>query len=852
MKKILIVDGNSILNRAFYGVKPLTTKENIPTNAVFGMYNIITKNVAAVSPDYCVVAFDLKAPTFRHKMYDGYKATRHAMPDELAQQLPYAKECMRNIGFTVLEKEGYEADDIIGTIANEAAKNGVYAYVLTGDRDSLQLIGDSITVLLATNKETLNYDTKLFVENYGISPSQLVDVKALMGDTSDNIPGVAGIGEKTALKLISEFSSLDSLYSSYLDSKLTPSVKNKLTEGKENAYLSQRLARIDINTPLDFDLDSYAYNGIDRIPLKALFEKLEFHGLIKRLGLDNISVSDSEAGEHGEDQTENITTVLSEAVSCEEFCNIAANKLIAVCISEDSISAHDGERLVNCPFNKENSDKLIEVLNASNVIVHDSKAYYKMLFRYTSEPQPVHFDTMLAAYCLNSSRKSYSLSEVYLAYVGHSLEGSTQQEVAVFELYSVMKELIENEGNDHLLYDIELPLAIVLADMEITGVKVDIDGIGEYKNELSELADMLKERIYYFAGEEFNIDSHKQLGEILFTKLGLPVYKKNKTGFSTDAEVLNKLRGKHEIIDDIIDYRQVSKLISTYTDGLITLADDQKRIHSIFNQTGTSTGRLSSAEPNLQNIPVKTELGRRFRQYFVPKDDNYVIIDADYSQIELRLLAHISNDEAMISAFANGEDIHTSTAARVFNVSKEEVTQELRKRAKAVNFGIVYGIGEYSLSEDLGISMSQAKKYIESYLAGYPNVNKYLNDIKETAKESGYVTTLYGRKRYIPELAASNKNLRNFGERVAMNSPIQGTAADIIKLAMINTYKRLKSEGLDARIILQVHDELLLEAHADCADIALTLLREEMENVISLKVPLDVEAHIGKNWLEAK
>ena len=518
-------------------------------------------------------------------------------------------------------------------------------------------------------------------------------------------------------------------------------------------------------------------------------------------------------------------------------------------LGDTDISLYDGETLYICEIDNKNIKTALE---SAKVITHDAKELYKKLSARGIDYRNCYFDTMLGAYTLNSTRRDYRLESVYLEYAGTSLTSDVNAALAAYTLYGIMSSKIRAEGIEHLLFDIEMPLAAVLADMELTGVKIDVAGIAAYSEELSEVADALKERIYCSAGEEFNIDSHKQLGDVLFNKLGLPVYKKNKTGYSTDAEVLGKLIGKHDIIEDILDYRQVTKLNSTYTDALIKLADSEGRIHTILNQTGTATGRLSSAEPNLQNIPVRTELGRRFRKYFIPKNEDYVIVDADYSQIELRLLADISSDETMISAFASGEDIHTSTAAMVFGVSEPEVTSELRKRAKAVNFGIVYGIGEYSLSEDLGISRAQAKQYIESYLAGFPKVNEYLENIKNQAKADGYVSTLFGRRRYIPEIHASNKNLQHFGERVAMNSPIQGTAADIIKIAMINTHHRLAEEGLDAKLILQVHDELLIEAHKDCADKALTVLVEEMENAVKLKVPLDVEAHIGSSWFEAK
>ena len=546
-------------------------------------------------------------------------------------------------------------------------------------------------------------------------------------------------------------------------------------------------------------------------------------------------------------------SVVVKRISLEEAKKDFSGKDISLCISDEmKISAYDGEGFFSESLSDISVDSLEVILRECNIVTYDAKKLYKSLSSVGLSYGGCFFDTMLAAYVLNSNRRSYGLPEIYLEYIGTSLASDVEDAVAVYRLYKIMLPAIKRDGVEHLLFDIEMPLAAVLSDMELVGVKIDTDGILEYRDELTELTDALKERIYCSAGEEFNIDSHKQLGEVLFNKLGLPALKKNKTGFSTDAEVLGKLRGKHDIIEDILDYRQVSKLNSTYTDALIKLADGDGRIHTVLNQTGTATGRLSSSEPNLQNIPIRTELGRRFRKYFIPKNEDYVIVDADYSQIELRLLAAVSEDDTMISAFVNGEDIHTSTASRVFGVSPDSVTPELRKRAKAVNFGIVYGIGEYSLSEDLGISRAQAKQYIESYLNGFPKVNSYLENIKLQARQDGYVSTMFDRRRYIPEIKASNKNLQHFGERVAMNSPIQGTAADIIKIAMINTHKRLAEASIDAKLILQVHDELLLEAHKSCAEEAMRILVEEMENAVSLSVPLDVEAHIGENWFEAK
>ena len=847
MKKILIVDGNSILNRAFYGIRMLTNKDGLPTNAVYGMVTILSKHIESLKPDYCAIAFDLKAPTFRHKMYDGYKATRHGMPDDLAIQLPYAKECVKHMGFSIIEREGYEADDILGTLADKAESLGVSAYVLTGDRDSLQLISDTTHILLATNKDTVEFGRKEFNEKYGIEPEQFVDVKALMGDSSDNIPGVLGIGEKTAFKLISDFGTLDSIYEKYAESSLTASVKNKLEAGKDNAYMSKTLATICREVPIENDFEELCYSGFDRKQLCALFEKLEFGALIKRFELDAEQESDTAAEKAADDK--------KECVSCTE-CDLCQaidafkGKKAALFVEDGKAALYDGEKLYRFSIN--DTEELAELFDAVDIICHDCKKLYKLFDGAKENFKGVYFDIMLGAYVCDSNRTKYDVGDLYLSYIGRSFTEDVITVQAIYDIYCVLDGKIKADKLEGLMFDIEMPLAAVLSDMERTGFMLDREGISKYGTALSQMADSLTERIYYSAGGEFNINSPKQLGEVLFEKLMLPKSKKTKTGYSTDAETLAKLAQIHPIVEDILDYRQVTKLKSTYADGLLKLVDENSRIHTSFNQTGTSTGRLSSSEPNLQNIPVKTELGREFRKFFVPKNDDYCIIDADYSQIELRLLAHISDDDTMISAFVDGADIHTSTASRVFGVEPESVTIELRKKAKAVNFGILYGMGEYSLSEDLGISRAEAKRYIESYLAGFPEVSKYLDEVKAKAKEDGYVTTLFGRRRYIPELSASNKNLQHFGERVAMNSPIQGTAADIIKLAMINVSRRLKESGLDAKLILQVHDELLIEAHRSCADEAMRILVEEMENTVALKVPLSVEAHIGNTWFEAK
>lgn len=844
MKKMLVIDGNSILNRAYYGIRPLTNKNGLYTHAVYGMITILSKHVEALRPDYCVVAFDLKAPTFRHKMYSAYKANRKGMPEELAVQLPYAKQCMSALGFRVITKEGYEADDILGAVSRMAADNGVHAYILTGDRDSLQLIAENVDVLLVKNKETVDFDRNLFVETYGIEPSAFVDVKALMGDQSDNIPGVAGIGEKTALKLIQEFGSLDTLYSEYESSSLTAGIKQKLTDGKDTAYLSQTLALIDTAAPIDTALSDCEYNGENKDELYRLFSELEFSALIKKFGLGPAKAADSETETQNTEPKNQRLTVLT---ADEDKRVYFSGKTAAVYADGEKLWLCDGTHV--CTLNTyENAAELITNIK---LVTHDSKRLYKELSQYGIKANECCFDTMLAAYVLDSNRSNYALEELARIYLGDCDEATAPVEM-IYRLYGRLSELVEKQDCAKLLYNIELPLARILAEMELTGFKISVDGITEYGKELASAAEVLKERIYSMAGEEFNINSPKQLGEVLFEKMGLPASRKTKTGYSTDAETLQKLASKHAVIEDILDYRQVTKLKSTYADGLPKAADADGRVHSIFNQTGTATGRLSSAEPNLQNIPIKTELGKSLRRFFVPKSNDYVIIDADYSQIELRLLAHVSRDETMRDAFLSGRDIHTATAATVFGIDESEVTPFQRKKAKAVNFGIVYGIGEHSLSEDLGISRAEAKKYIESYLNGFPRVSEYLEQIKLKAREQGYVVTEFGRRRYIPELSSSNKNIQHFGERVAMNSPIQGTAADVIKIAMINVFNRLEESGIDARLILQVHDELILEAHRTCAEKAEQILIECMEGAASFSVPLKVEASIGDTWYDAK
>ena len=772
-KKLLAIDGNSILNRAFYGIRPLTTKDGFPTNALYGMVTMISRQAEALSPDFCAVAFDLKAPTFRHQMYDAYKAGRRPMPEELAMQLPVAKELMEALGYTVLETEGYEADDILGTLAAMSEAADCEAYLLTGDRDALQLISDRVHVLLATNTETIDMNEERFFEKYGVKSSQFVDVKALMGDSSDNIPGVPGIGEKTALKLIAEYGSLDGIYEALPTAKHTPSVRAKLESGRESAYLSRDLARIFREAPISVGLEEISYQGLRRADARRLFLRLEFSAFIKRFGLDEADAS----------ETKNAAPVAeTKHVNAAALAELLKDQAtVAIDFDGEAYLFFDGNHLLRA---EAKMDEILPLLQGKTLVCYDAKAIYKQ-FTDPLLRELELYDLMLGAYLVNSSKSNYELATLVSDYLGELSGEDTPRICYYLRLYEPIRARLEESGQATLFRDLEMPLAAVLADMERVGFHIDREGIANYGERLGEVAAILEGQIYFHAGKEFNINSPKQLGEVLFETLGLPHAKKTKTGYSTNAEILEKLRPAHPIIDDILDYRQLTKLKSTYTDGLLKVADENGRVHTNFKQTGTATGRLSSTEPNLQNIPVRTEQGRELRRFFLPQNRDYVIIDADYSQIELRLLAHISQDENMIAAFRDGVDIHTSTAATVFGVPTAAVTPEMRKKAKAVNFGILYGIGAFSLSDDLGVSRAEAQEFIDRYLASYPAIDAYLKDVIRMGYENGYVTTLFGRRRYIPELLGTNKMQQKFGERVAMNSPIQGTAADVIKLAMV-------------------------------------------------------------------
>ncbi len=825
--KLLVIDGNSILNRAFYGIRLLSNKKGMFTNAITGFFNIYLKLLSGFKPDGAAVAFDLKSPTFRHQKYDGYKAGRKGMPEELAVQLQPVKDILRAMGVAVIECEGYEADDILGTLSYECDKRGYECIIATGDRDSFQLITEKVSVNLASTKEDIFYTPEKINEVYGVSPLQMIDVKALMGDPSDNIPGVPGIGEKTALSLIQKYHSIDEIYSSVQEIEVTKSVREKLIKGEESCRLSYFLGTISKTAPIDSDPAHYTFGERDEARLAAMLTELEMFTLLKKLDISKEAVAS--AAQQTAEEKENIS---SEEIDRSVADYIAVEGVLYRCI--------DGKA------------EIIPENEYKNVLSDDSPKrtfnLKSMLSEICFEINNVVFDSTLAAYLLNVNAAEYNLERLCTEYsVVYNTENIAE---TLYKLNCELYGRVKGENMMSLLADIEIPLSYVLVSMEKYGVEIDREALEGFGKELSEKAEDIEQQIYICAGEAFNISSPKQLGTILFDKLGLPSGKKTKTGYSTNAEVLEGLRGYDPIIELVLDYRTLTKLNSTYAVGLLKVIGEDGRIHTTYKQTETRTGRISSAEPNIQNIPVRTELGREFRRFFVARE-GYTLVDADYSQIELRLLAHISDDKAMIEAFKSGEDIHTITAAQVFNQPVEWVTPEMRSSAKAVNFGIVYGIGAFSLSKDIGVSVKQADEYIKSYLSKYSGVAAYMEKTPEDGKKKGYVTTMFGRRRYIPELSASNKTVQALGKRIAMNTPIQGTAADIIKLAMVKVYKRLKDELPEARLILQVHDELIVEAKECDAEKASEILREEMENAVKLSVPLIADAKTGKSWYEA-
>ncbi len=858
--RLLAVDGNSILNRAFYGIKLLTAKDGTYTNAIVGFMNILLKVLDEVAPDAVAVAFDLKAPTFRHKMYDGYKAQRKGMPEELRVQLPLIKELLIALGYRIVEKEGYEADDILGTFAALCEQSGNECVIVTGDRDSLQLVSDRVTVRLASTKmgrpETTVYDTDKIKETYGIAPLQLIDVKALMGDASDNIPGVAGIGEKTALSLIGRYKSLDQVYAELETLEATASVKAKLAAGADNARLSYTLAKICKEVPVDPDLSGYRRAAGEPSQAAGLLSRLELFALTKRLNLSAAALSSPSKAQ--EQKAASVKILLSPSGKELNALLRAADPLCLLCrVEGDALTSVELYANGTIAVVENPGDDVIAHILSGDVkkVTHDAKPLYAWALARGFAVENLLCDTMLAAYLINPLASGYELARLCAEYAVVPFDTQLLPELSdiasLYGLYQRLWEKIDEYGQVALLCNIEIPLAKVLASMENAGFLVDTKAIASFGQSLDADISRLEQDIHRLAGSEFNINSPKQLGEVLFVRLALPSGKKTKSGFSTNAEVLETLRGKHEVVDSILEYRKLVKLKSTYVEGLLRVARDDGTVHTSFNQTETRTGRISSTEPNLQNIPVRTALGSELRKFFVARE-GWTLVDADYSQIELRVLAHISNDQNMIDAFAEGVDIHTKTASQVFDLPEDMVTPLLRSRAKAVNFGIVYGIGAYSLSQDINVSVQEADKYIKSYLATYSGVRGYMEDSIEFARTHGYAKTMFARRRSLPEITASNRNIKSFGERVAMNTPIQGTAADIIKIAMIRVYERLRREGLRARLILQIHDELIVEAPLDEAKTATKILKEEMEHAADLRVPLLADAHTGDNWYTAK
>ena len=847
--KLVILDGNSIVNRAFYGIRQLSAPDGTPTNGIYGFLAILRKLIDAEKPDSLCVAFDLKAPTFRHKRYDGYKAQRKGMPEELAVQIPILKEVLDEMGILRLELEGYEADDLLGTVGKRCEASGWDCRIVTGDKDSFQLISDATHVCHVKSRmgqtETKEYTPELFREEYGFEPVRIIDLKALMGDSSDNIPGVPGVGEKTAMDLVQRYGTLQHIYDKLDELDIKEGVRKKLREGRESAELSYELATICTAVPIKFEPADALWHDNYKRGLYGLFKKLGFNKFIEKWGI--------EASQDTSGAAEISHMHRSDAPTYDELCKaVKTAELIAVTAGEnlDSLEICDGKTVYTAHWSAlgDDYDKLLRLVFSDGVkkVSHNVK---ELMSRLLTEGLPLDgfvYDTALAAYLLDATESDYDLHRVSMRYCGAELSGAE----AIYRLKPVTEEKLKELQMDKLYYEIELPLCRVLAEMQDTGFMVDRMALSAFGDSLTGSIDALRNEIYKQAGGEFNINSPKQLGEVLFERLVLPAGKKTKTGWSTNADVLEKLRGKHPIIDMILDYRMLTKLKSTYADGLLKLIDPDGRIRTNFQMTVTATGRLSSTEPNLQNIPVRKELGAQIRKMFIASEGK-VLVDADYSQIELRLLAHISGDEHMQAAFMSGEDIHRVTASQVFNTPLSEVTSLQRSRAKAVNFGIVYGISSWSLAQDIGVFPNEAKAYMDAYLEKYSGVREYMKNIVEKAKAEGYVKTLYNRRRALPELKSSNFNTRSFGERVALNMPIQGTAADIIKLAMVNVYNRLKAEGLESKLILQVHDELICECPEHEAQRVAELLSEEMSGAAKLSVPLTVDAKIGHSWAEA-
>ena len=903
--RLLIIDGNSIMNRAFYGImntKALMSADGTYTNAIYGFLAILFKELEDLEPEYIAVAFDLKAPTHRHQMYKEYKGTRHAMPEELAQQMPIIKEILKDMNITVIEKEGYEADDILGTLSKLAEKEGIKTTILSGDRDTFQLASKNITIRIPRTKmgktETEDYDEAKIEEEYGIKPKQLIQVKGLMGDTSDNIPGVPGVGEKTALKLIKEYQNIDKLYEDLEngDTTIKGALKDKLTNNKDSAMLSRTLGTILLDAPLNIEVKDLAVRDWNKEAVTNKFKELRFNRFIERFDLNGLG-------------TAKINKKIDDLFKIEEtgmkkILEISKqNKESIYYLEKEKVQTNDrilNEAIVALSIYDNNKNTVYYSKDIDIAILKDlfedfqiEKSSYKVKTDYILLKQQgieytnIKYDAEIAGYNLNPTDKNTldEMAKKYLdidieEYIENEFEDSNKNNSAQLNLFdnntnneeelkkekyrnslmcyviAKLKEVtikkLEEAGTISLFNNIEMPLVQILADMQYNGMYVDEEELKSFGTELKTQLQSLTDEIYNLAGEEFNINSHQQLGRILFEKLKLPVYKKTKNGYTTDVDVLEKLKGQHPIIEKILEYRTLTKLNSTYVEGLIPYINiNTKKIHSSFHQTITATGRISSTEPNLQNIPTKTELGKQIRKAFKPSEGN-IYVDADYSQIELRVLAHISQDENMIYAFNHGEDIHKQAASKVFNIPIEEVTKEQRSSAKAVNFGIVYGISDFGLANQIGVSNKKAKEYIQQYLEKYSGIKHFMDDIVESAKQKGYVETLFGRRRYIPEIKSSNYMVRQFGNRVAMNTPIQGTAADIMKIAMINVNKALQESKINAKIILQIHDELLLEVGLQDKEKAKQILKDSMEGAMKLSVPLKVELSEGTSWYEVK
>ncbi len=842
--KLLILDGNSVINRAFYGVRALTTRDGLYTNAIYGFLNILERMEKEEQPESVCVAFDLHGPTFRHERYDGYKATRHPMPEELAQQMPIMKDILRAMNIPIYECQGWEADDIIGTVGRICSNNDWECVVATGDRDSLQLIDKNVHIKLVISKPgqtiTTLYNDEVFQEEYGFAPKKIIDLKALMGDSSDNIPGVPGVGPKTATELLLKFGSLDGIYANLNDPSIRPKLRQKLEDGKDSAYLSYELATIQCTAPIDFEPKDAIIQPPNKVALYELFTKLEFVRLIDKYGLRGI---ENEA-----------PTTVKTGVSLPRVCQLPEScEKIAIYLAGDGSIGFGWESGV-CSITPLEAQFAQDVLeNAKEVICHDLKTTLHELDRLGLPHCQFVFDTALAAYDLNPSQSDYPISKLSINFLGTTVEDNDPVACAeaIWNLHTVLNEQLEKQGMMDLYTQIEFPLCSVLYRMEKAGIAIDRCQLEQFGEMLSQRIVDCETLIFSYADAPFNINSPKQLGELLFEKIGLPPVKKTKSGYSTNADVLEKLKNKHPIIPAIMDYRMLTKLKSTYADGLMKVIGDDGRIHTTFQNLVTATGRLSSTEPNLQNIPVRTDLGAEIRKMFVPSP-GCVLVDADYSQIELRVLSHIANDKTMQEAFASGMDIHTVTASQVFKVPMDSVTPLQRRHAKAVNFGIVYGISEFSLADDIGVSRYEAKAYIQNYLANYHGVREYMQKVVEDAKECGYTTTIYGRKRFIPELKSSNFMIRQGAERIALNTPIQGTAADLIKLAMIRIDNVLREQFPAAKLVLQVHDELIVECPEEIAQSVCDVVSKEMEGVAELLVPLTAEAKWGRTWFDAK